>query len=561
MENLRKSSGEELADNLESEKDTVLSAFPPAADVAGEGIGEVPVDLTPRTANGALSYDISPHSPLLELFYRAVRNITPADFRSVPSARGPKEGTDGFTPRLARAWEADPERTFRFLFHLRDCRGGRGEKRLFRVACGWLLPRPGGPEHLRANLENIVHYGSWKDLLLIFLGTPLEADALGLFARQLRADLALCAANSENSVENNTVNTTPISLCAKYAPSEGDAFDRKHRAAGKLARLLGLRKEAYRRKVLRPLRSRLALVEQKMCAGKWGEIDYSQVPSQASLLYKEAFAQQDGKRYLEYLGQVSRGEKKMNTGTLQAHQIVESYLRNVSLAREEPDPAIEALWTSYIEERKAKWPEGASVLPLVDTSGSMSGMPITVALALGLTMINVCRCPGFERSWINFSARPELFTAPESSLHAQIFALVREEWGGNTDFQKVFEKILERHRLNLEKGLKREIPKALLVLSDMQFDSAGGGGTNWEEIERKFAACGLQRPGIIFWNLNGATKDCPVSSGSVERCVLLSGYSDSMLQSLLSGKIPSPSEEMETTLSKYERVRLAGSPE
>ena len=72
------------------------------------------------------------------------------------------------------------------LFYLRDCRGGAGERRFFRVVMRWLARKH--PDMVRRNLEQIPVMGRWDDLY-IFVGTPLEKDAFNLMKHQLALDV------------------------------------------------------------------------------------------------------------------------------------------------------------------------------------------------------------------------------------------------------------------------------------------------------------------------------------------------------------------------------------
>jgi hypothetical protein len=104
---------------------------------------------------------------------------------------------------LNASWKESPLDTLKLIFqarwsnnhdltnHHRDCRGGKGEKKLFYQALFWLGKNH--PAVLSKNLPLIPLFGKWKDLLLFF-GTPFEAAALDLFAKQLQVVDLLCIA-------------------------------------------------------------------------------------------------------------------------------------------------------------------------------------------------------------------------------------------------------------------------------------------------------------------------------------------------------------------------------
>ena len=48
------------------------------------------------------------------------------------------------------------------LFYLRDCRGGQGERRFFRVCYKWLCEKH--PDVARRNLTLVSEYGRWDEI-------------------------------------------------------------------------------------------------------------------------------------------------------------------------------------------------------------------------------------------------------------------------------------------------------------------------------------------------------------------------------------------------------------
>lgn len=526
------------------------------------------------TENGAKSYSMDAN-PLLELFYRSVRDIDCTDWKSTPHyatqnekkrSSGPSgedssyfddsEGTQesqGPSKRVSKKFEDlfdaayayDKKRTIRFVFYLRDCRGGKGEKKLFRSLVRHLRST-GREDILKANLENFPFYGTWKDLLDVFLNTPLEAEAIQTFARQLLLD-----EKQERP-----------SICAKYAPRQNSTYDRKHvdgthlKAATKLATALHMSLPEYR-KTIAKLSRKIEVVEQLMCANQWSDIQYPHVPSIAMDNYKKAFKKHDAERYQAFLEKVIKGEAKMNTSVLMPHQIVGGYSRHGGV-----NTATEAQWTSFIADRKTKIPADFNVLPIVDVSGSMGSLgygdatsPINVAVAMGV-MFSQLSTGFFEKTWCTFSSKPTLEKLQGDTLFDICTNMSRAKWGMNTDLIAVFSVLLENAK---SKEIPPEqMPKALLILSDMQFDQACSNNdqSNWEKIESMYAESSYTRPVIIFWNLAGNTRDFPVPSDKVKNCMCLSGYSDTILYSLMDLKVPTPAEIVLKALDnpRYDRV-------
>ena len=221
----------------------------------------------------------------------------------------------------------------------------------------------------------------------------------------------------------------------------------------------------------------------------------------------------------------------------------------------------------------ARKPVGLSrVVPMADVSGSMSGTPMHVAIALGILVSEVTH-PSFRDKVLTFDTDP---TWHDLSMHTtfvdKVQSLQGAQWGGSTDFGKAMEKIAALVRAErLEQG---DVPD-LLVISDMQFNQArahggsyypfgypgygfdhatatkdDGWSTAYENITRMFAQLGielhghpLQPPNIIFWNVRADTVGFPAAADD-KGVMLLSGFSPALMKFILSGEM----EEERVTL-------------
>ena len=140
-------------------------------------------------------------------------------------------------------------------------------------------------------------------------------------------------------------------------------------------------------------------------------------------------------------------------------------------------------------------------------------------------------------------------------------------WECSTRLQPVFDLILDT--ANMYNVPADRMPKMLVVLSDMSFDScvqdiSGGSNfygrsgtqiTNWDAIEKKYAKSGYERPTIVFWNLRGDTLDFPVTD-KVPNTALVGGFSADILNLLMDGNIPDPYKVMRKAIDdpRYSRV-------
>ena len=117
-----------------------------------------------ETENGALSYETS-MKPLVDCNFRV------ADYRRF-IGNPDIYNSDMFISDIKKSFKSDELMTFLWLFFLRDCRGGLGERQLFRNAMIWLSNT--NPAMVLSIMDKIPSYGRWDDLIEITLGTNNE---------------------------------------------------------------------------------------------------------------------------------------------------------------------------------------------------------------------------------------------------------------------------------------------------------------------------------------------------------------------------------------------------
>jgi hypothetical protein len=183
---------------------------------------------------------------------------------------------------------------------------------------------------------------------------------------------------------------------------------------------------------------------------------------------------------------------------------------------------------------------------MADVSGSMSGTPMHVAIALGILVSEVCH-PAFRDKVLTFSSDPVWHHLDHGAAFVdKVRSLASAHWGMSTDFAKAMRKIAET--ACSERLEQHDIPD-LLVVSDMQFDEArfdggyGGWDTAYEEIAQLYHEVGMQvhgrplnPPNIIFWNVRADTYGYPAAADQ-KGVMLLSGYSPALMKFILSGEM------------------------
>ncbi|XP_075659047.1 uncharacterized protein LOC142628902 [Castanea sativa] len=195
-------------------------------------------------------------------------------------------------------------------------------------------------------------------------------------------------------------------------------------------------------------------------------------------------------------------------------------------------------------------------LAICDVSGSMEGVPMEVSVALGVLVSELGEEP-WKRKLITFSKNPKLYLIRGNDLVSKTSFVRRMEWGMNTDFQKVFDLILE---VAVNGKLKEDqMVKRLFVFSDTEFDKASRykWETDYEAIQRKFRKKGYGSaiPEIVFWNLRDSSAT-PVP-GTQNGVALVSGYSKNLMNLFLDNDgAMNPELIMEAAISGEEYQKL-----
>ena len=256
---------------------------------------------TSVTENGALGYKTTG------------KNLLDLNF-AVASLRNASE--QEIYDRFKKAFYEDKKLAIKWAFFARDVRGGLGERRLFRTIMWFLAEET--PDVVIKTIPLFAEYGRWDDLMELLRGpapTEVREAIVAYISNQLYAD-------AQNAIHNK-----PISLLAKWMPSENASSEETKALAKFFIRQLGMSAKDYR-VILSSLRKYIDVVERKMSANDWAEIKYESVPSKANLNYKDAFMKHDEQRRKEYLEKLSKGETKINSSVLFPHEIVARYREN-----------------------------------------------------------------------------------------------------------------------------------------------------------------------------------------------------------------------------------------
>jgi hypothetical protein len=293
------------------------------------------------------------------------------------------------------------------------------------------------------------------------------------------------------------------------------------------------------------------VVETQMCANEWTSIKYGNVPSLAAARYQNAFNKHDEIGYAAYKEALKSGDAKINASAVYPYDVIKSVHRGdkeVALAQWESLPNF--LGDDFI-------------LPMVDVSGSMT-CPVgdnknlscmDVAVSLGLYLADK-QSGAFRDAFLTFSADSKIQML-RGNLLEKMDQMRQSKWGMNTSIESAFQEIL---RVAKDGDVSADqMPKYLLILSDMEFDSAtyGANVNAMDMVTNMYHQAGYQLPKIVFWNLNarsGAMGNFPVRFQK-DGTALVSGFSPAILKNILAARSFTPVDIMMDTLNS-ERYRL-----
>lgn len=414
----------------------------------------------------------------------------------------------------------------------------------------------------------------------------LHITVARLFAEQLHADLEALRSSDPKAKRG-------ISLCAKWAPSHGNFHDRHTCVISSIAEVLYPReslgsavsastsrevylryaREQYRKDVS-ALRKHLEVVERDISANAFDKIKYDRVPSIAMKNYTGLFVKKDLDHFRGYINKVAEGKARISGAVLMPSTLIRSVsglaaydgrdLEDLTAdelvdrtVKEIESKAINGQWKALVQRIKDSGTL-SSCIAVCDVSGSMSSptfsdktTPMDSAVGLSLLVAEVTE-PPFGGNFISFHSHPKLISIDTTkTLPEKVAEITQSDWGFNTDFVAVFEKLILP--MAIEKNLKQEdMVKRVFVFSDMQFDEAETtysdegkedpwSASSYERIKKKYEEHGYEMPELVFWNLAGGRAGYKGHGGGDETApkpvlaeemgtAMVSGYSQGMLK-------------------------------
>lgn len=465
-----------------------------------------------RTNEGAVQYDHSLNHAV-EFFSKA---------GSLFSGKSKKSFYDNETTAVElfkNVWSCGTyDIAMKLLFWLRDCRGGAGNRSGFRDCLKWLSET--SPEWINTNISLIIDTGRYDDLRVLF-GTPSENAAVNIW--------------SDAIIKKDH-------LACKWADRSDKPLLKAVRVKTKTAMDIG----DFRRLLAE---GRKTIVEKKMCAKNWNEIEYPTVPSVAMSRYTNAFKKNDTVRFEKFKEKVVNGEVKINASTLFPHDCVRTSDNGDS---QTADLQFAAL-PDYMDNKKNR------ILCLCDSSGSMSviigGSVRAVDVSRSLSLYcsdRIGKDNPFYRKFIEFESESKFKDWKGKSFSETLNTF--NGACGSTRIDKALMSILGYAKMFNVKN--EDMPNYLLILSDMQFtdgvldiEDEYDNGTPVEQCMSQWVKAGYTIPKIVYWNLAGyAGQPATANSNGIG---LVSGFSPAILNAVFAGQDFSPVAIMLRAIEKY----------
>jgi hypothetical protein len=452
---------------------------------------------------------------------------------------------------------------YRMIGHTRDIVDGKGEYTLgYMMVHTWYQFFPQlALFALKCFVDlgdrTLHQYGSWKDLKYFCeyckskgadINSELVQYSVSLINEQLKRDYATFLSNSSE-----------VSLAAKWAPREKSSFGWLYEALAtnyfngflETARSdIQLRKAVLKckteyRKVLSSLNRYIDTLQIKQCEQTWSSIDFNKVTSITLSKQKKAFlnVKKNGEvRFPENVDRITcatnfkahiqravKGEVEMKGKRVGMADFTKQALELICTRNEAEKNLLNSQWRDNATQTGAL----GKMIAMVDVSGSMSGDPMNVAIALGIRIAeksllgNRVMTFSSKPTWVNLDGCKDFISKVEIVRHA--------EWGMNTNFHAALDMILDAIVQN--KMAPEDVQDMVLViLSDMQMDAGDRCNKDalYKTMEQKYADAGMRvngapykPPHILFWNLR-STSGFP-SLANQRNASMMSGFSPALL--------------------------------
>lgn len=458
------------------------------------------------------------------------------------------DNTQKIVSLFINALNEDKELAIKTLFYSRDCRSGMGNRKNFLTIAKYLIENNQG-DYIYNNLGFICEFGRFKDLVELNLSLsenlakPITEFMIEyLFTEKIKYEAHV---------------TKELSLAWKWLPTINSRSNHTRQKAKKLLSRFNkvhnyFKMYSYQKEIAK-YRKLLKVVERDICANTFENINYPNVPSKCMNMNYGLFYKKDEDRFTKYLEELKQGKTKINSSVLFPADIVHKYLGYLNDYYDGTQTVLEEQWKALPNY----FIKPMNIIPLADTSGSMYGKPMEVSIALSIYLAERNPSEAFKNLILEFGHDAHLYDISEKPRLIDKINGFNNDCG-NTNLEKAFDRIL---KIGLDNKLKQEdMPSHLVIISDMQFDSATTSNDNYRlinNIRDKFKQNGYELPQIIYWNVNNSDNFPEIAKDGI---CYVSGYSPAIMMAVLNAEILTPIEVIKKAVlvDRYKHIWYKG---
>lgn len=480
---------------------------------------------------------------------------------------------------LDECWNEDPALTLKVMFYNRavsrqsncDRLGqikGQGKKDEFIKSLKWL-----SENHQMSELAPFIStVGCFKDL---WYDSPSTGTYHYFDTDYVYRYLKLIIESDDCDLKG---------LVAKYLPKIRSASktntDRQRRLnnfARGFCRFMGWSERDYRKFKSDPSNSAHSF-QRDMCSNNWEGLNFNSISGRAlnKLITQKG---KDGQNAIQrhgledkYIDWIKEQPVAKFTGYI--HELTRAYYKNIEYGKYNRETCqyekiiapihkhtLDKQFESVLEKGRGKGMADKRVLCALDTSGSMSGLPIEICLSLGLYFSEMIEGE-FKNHVCMFSDKSEIVELESKGFCDKLTEILDKPWAmGSTNFQSVIDEIVRVRKRKPEIPIE-DYPNVLLVVSDMQFNPARGTAgynvnTNYEVAMQKLADVGLPDMSIIWWNVsNYGDHNVPSEIGDTGT-TLISGADPSIINVILDDDVQDGETKTVAERDPYEQMLKA----
>lgn len=380
---------------------------------------------------------------------------------------------------------------------------------------------------LQKVISAFVELGRWDDLMVL-----LDTNSRQIVLEVLRNRLAQ---DYERALSGKS-----ISLLAKWMPSINSG-NKSRKLALDLCKAFDVDIKTYR-KTLSFLRGKLELVETWLSQGD-SNINFDSIPSKALKYHRKALLKHP--KFERWFN----SKETVKASSLFAYEIIK-------LVQNREYDTAQKFWDSLVAHYK-NMKDLPSFLVMGDISGSMQS-----DVARGLEAIDVSLSLALFSAYVNPLQGTMTFTDKASFMSVMgkdlrtAYTEITKHYGLNTNLENAFNSLLKVCIDN--KVDYNDMPKFIVICSDMQFDAFGTGREcgvfnqdTQTRLQRMFERNGYELPRIVYWQVSH-TLNYPVVKDTQE-AILIGGFNQNILFDVLRGNATTPESFMLEKLAKYEK--------